>query len=201
MHVLLDPGTIASMAAPPPRKLATVSDLRAIPEHERHHSPLHARGQARLCTRIGDPYDRPRGRRGPGGWWILAAVEAQLAADQIHRPDLAGWRRERLPTLPDTSPVLLRPDWVCEILSPSNSTNDTIKKLRTYHRAGIPHYWILDPMNRSLTVYRWAEPGYLVVLAVESGERVHAEPFEAVELDLEDLFGDATETDAPAEGI
>jgi Uma2 family endonuclease len=195
-------------------KPATLEDLLAIPEDKRRHeiidgelvqkvmpSPHHGHGLVRLSARIGDPYGRPAGRRGPGGWWILADIDVELAPDQIYRPDLAGWRRERMPTLPKASPVRIRPDWVCEILSPSNATNDTIKKFRTYHRCQVPHYWILDPTNESLVVYRWAEEGYLAVATAQRGERVRAEPFDAVEIDLDELFGDADEDEPlPNEG-
>jgi Uma2 family endonuclease len=194
------------MAALPARKRATLDDLLAIPEGERDHEIIdgeivrramprliHARGLTRLGSRISDPYDRPSGRRGPGGWWIATEPDIEFASDQIYRPDLAGWRRERMPSMHDEHPVRLRPDWVCEILSPNNATNDTIKKFRNYHRYQVPHYWIVDPMNETLTVHRWAEPGYMAILLAERGERVRAEPFDAVEIDLDELFGDVAE--------
>jgi Uma2 family endonuclease len=194
------------MAAVPARKPATLDDLLAIPEGERDHEIIdgelvrramprlvHGRSLIGLGARIRVPYDRPPGRRGPGGWWICGDPDIELAPDQIYRPDLAGWRRERMPSMPEEHPVRLRPDWVCEILSPNNATNDTIKKFRNYHRYQVPHYWILDPMNETLTVHRWAEPGYMAILLAERGERVHAEPFDAVEIDLDELFGDIAE--------
>jgi Uma2 family endonuclease len=199
----------APMAEVPARKLATLADLLAIPEAERRHEiidgelvqkaitrPMHGRGLTRMSARISDPYDRPPGRRGPGGWWLLADVDIEFAPDQIYRPDLSGFRRERLPTLPDDHPLRLRPDWVCEILSPTNNTHDTVKKFRTYHRCQVPHDWILDPMNQTLTVHRWAEPGYIVLLIAAPGERVRAEPFDAVELDIAAILGDAAEEKA-----
>jgi Uma2 family endonuclease len=123
----------------------------------------------------------------------MTDVDIALAPDQIYRPDLAGWRRERMPALPAESPVHLRPDWVCEVLSPSNASNDKVKKFRGYHRHEVPHYWILDPTTETLTVHRWTQPGYLTVLVAARGERIRAEPFEAVEFDLAELFGDASE--------
>ncbi len=185
---------------------ATVAELLAIPEGERFHEVIdgelvqkampswsHGRTQTRLGGRLSDPYDRPPGRRGPGGWWLVTEVEIELEAHQVYRPDISGWRRERLPTPPAEIPVRVRPDWICEILSPTNASNDTVKKLRTYHRCQVPHYWILDPQHETLTVLRWTAEGYVVVIAAGSGERVRAEPFDAVELDLSELFGDEEE--------
>ena len=110
-----------------------------------------------------------------------------------YRPDLAGWRRERMPTMPSERPVALRPDWLCEIVSDSNRATDTVTKLRRYHQAGVPHYWILDQVDHTLTVYRHHPDGYLVSLRAEASERVRAEPFDAIELRVAVLFGDDPE--------
>jgi Uma2 family endonuclease len=99
--------------------------------------------------------------------------------------------RDRVPVMPRERPVTVRPDWLCEIVSESNRATDTIKKLRRYQQAGVPHYWILDQSARALTVYRHHADGYVIVLAAEVGERVRAEPFDAIELDVAALFGDA----------
>lgn len=188
-------------SAAPDRRLATVEDLLAIPEGERFHEVLdgelvrktmpslrHGAAQAELAAEIAGAYGlRSRGR-GPGGWVFATEVEILFEPTQIYRPDVTGWRRERLPRLPEESPVSLRPDWVCEILSPSNKQNDRFKKLRTYGRCQVPHYWILDPDAEALAVYRWTAEGYLIVLTAEGSERVRAEPFEAVELSVHSLL-------------
>ncbi|KYF85168.1 hypothetical protein BE17_04160 [Sorangium cellulosum] len=186
-----------------PQRHATAADLLAIPEAERFHEIIdgdlirkavpswsHGRAQARMITRVSDPYDRPPGRRGPGGWWFVTEVEIELEPDQVYRPDIAGWRRERLAAPPTEFPVRARPDWVCEVLSPSNASNDTVKKLRTYHRCKVPHCWILDPLHETLTVLRWTEGGYLLAATAGRGDRTRAEPFDAIELDVSELFGD-----------
>ncbi|WP_437642578.1 Uma2 family endonuclease [Sorangium sp. So ce854] len=80
------------------------------------------------------------------------------------------------------------PDWVCEILSPSNKQNDLFKKLRTYQRCQVPHTWILDPDVEVLAVYRWTAEGYLLVLTAEGQELVRAEPFDAVEFSVHGLL-------------
>jgi Uma2 family endonuclease len=198
----------------PARKIrpATLEDLLAVADDERGFELIdgelvqkeltsfrHGRSLSRLDRRIGDPYDRPAGRRGPGGWWIATDVDVEFASDQIYRPDIAGWRRERMPARPTEFPVKTRPDWICEVLSQDNIRNDTIKKFRNYHRFEVPHYWILDPMHETLTVHRWTEAGYLVVVTAERGDRVRAEPFDAVVLDLDDIFDDVPEEEPPQE--
>ncbi|MBX3227581.1 MAG: Uma2 family endonuclease [Labilithrix sp.] len=125
-------------------------------------------------------------RRGAGGWWFATEVEIEFdsrAATQIYRPDVSGWRRDRLPELPEEVPVTARPDWICEVLSRSNKRNDTIRKRRVYHRSGVGHYWILDPDEATLEVFRWHMDGYLLMLTAERGDHVRAEPFDALELD------------------
>src|SRR5687767_10568546 len=107
------------------KKPATYSDLLALPENvvgaildgELVAAPRPAFGHARVGSgRGGDlmgPFDRGRG--GPGGWWILHEVELHLGPDVLV-PDLAGWRRTRMPKPPaPTEPfVSLAPDWLCE---------------------------------------------------------------------------------------
>jgi Uma2 family endonuclease len=87
-------------------------------------------------------------------------------------------------------PVELSPDWICEVVSPSHATDDTVKKLRLYHRIRIGHYWLADPRDATLTIMRWSEDGYVTLQRAERGEVIRAEPFEAVELAVGTLFGD-----------
>jgi Uma2 family endonuclease len=182
-------------------KHATIADLLAIPEEHRHHEVIdgtlvekeaasgrHGGAQGRLFRRLG-PYDRRPGGRLPGGWWFATEVEVQFEDSQVFRPDITGWRRERLPVLPAEVPITVRPDWVCEILS-KNKRNDLIKKKRVYHHHQVGHYWIVDPEEETLAVHRWSADGYVEVLVADRDDRVHAEPFEAIELKVSVLFGD-----------
>lgn len=185
------------------RRRATLEDLWAIPEDLRFHELIdgeitekaspsgeHGDAQGGVIASIRSPFQRPPGRGGPGGWWILTEVEVQLETGDIVRPDVVGWRRERCPARPTGFPIQLRPDWVCEVISPGHVTHDTVKKLRLYHRTAIPHYWIVDPQEASLTVLRWSAEGYITVLVAERGETVRPEPFDAIELVVGTLFGD-----------
>lgn len=202
------PGARISGVAPPDpaRRKLGIDDLLAIPEAERFHEILdgelvhkavpsyeHGDAQSGVVSALKGPFQRPPGRGGPGGWWIVTEVEIELAADQAVRPDVAGWRRERVPTRPSGSPIRVRPDWICEILSRSNADEDTVRKFRIYQHAGVPHYWIIDPISGTLTVNRWSSEAYLVALVARRGEMFRAEPFADVELSMGDLLGDDPE--------
>lgn len=185
------------------RRHATVEDFWAIPEGARFHefiggqviekatpSGEHGDAQAGIVASVRSPFQRGRGRGGPGGWWILTEVEVRLLTGEIVRPDVVGWRRERSPERPIGTPVELLPDWICEVVSPSNANDDTVKKLRLYHTVAVPHYWLVDPRDSTLTVMRWSADGYVTVTRAERGDVVRAEPFEAIELVVGTLFGD-----------
>ncbi len=180
---------------------ATLDDLLAIPEMVRRHelidgelrekaatSGKHGAAQSNLSIAVA-PFRRRPGGRWPGGWWFATETEVYLDEANTFRPDVSGWRRERMPESPDGTPILLRPDWVCEILS-TNKRHDLIRKKRVYHRSQVPHYWIIDPVEETQSVYRWTPDGYLELLMAERGERVRAEPFEAIPLLVGFLFGD-----------
>ena len=181
---------------------ASLEEFLAIPEEERFHeliggeivrkatpSAEHGDAQAGVVSPIRTRYHGPLGDGG-GGWWIATEVEVQLATGDIVRPDVLGWRRETCPTRPTGTPVHVRPDWICEVISPSRPNDDTVKKLRLYHSVEIPHYWLVDPRDATLTVMRWVEPGYVTILRAERTETVRPEPFEAVALAVGSLFGD-----------
>lgn len=194
---------------PGPKRRATIEEWRAAPEDARLEfldgellpkalpTPSHGRVQRAVGGRVGDLFDRRPGGRFPGGWWIATEVDLELDGRGF-RPDLVGWRRERMPVLSDVRPVAVRPDWICEIVSRSNASHDRVTKMSAYHRAGIAHYWLLDPDEGTLVVMRLAPEGYLNVLGATRGEKVRPEPFDAVEFDVGTLLGDDPPDDAPA---
>jgi Uma2 family endonuclease len=99
-------------------------------------------------------------------------------------PDLAGWRRERMPKAPVDAYIALAPDWVCEVLSPSTEALDRGKKLRIYAREGVAHAWLLDPLRQTLEVLA-RELGTWSLLGSHEGRvRVRAVPFDAIQLEL-----------------
>jgi Uma2 family endonuclease len=108
---------------------------------------------------------------------------------ELFRPDIAGWKRERVPQPPTGRPIVICPDWICEVLSPSTENVDRVDKLSSYFRAGVPHLWLADPIERVLEVYRRTELAFALVLSAKSGQKIRAEPFDAVELEVDELFG------------
>ena len=185
----------------PLRRAATYEDLATVPDHlvaeivdgELHTSPRpaprHAVSATVLASGLNPPFQQGRG--GPGGWWILFEPELHLGRDVLV-PDLAGWRRERLPAISDEPPFFtLAPDWICEVLSPSTYRLDRVAKLRVYAREGVGHAWLLHPGERTLEVLR-LESGRWAILATHADDAVvRAEPFEAVAIDLLPLWGES----------
>lgn len=185
------------------KRTATLDEFFAIPGEGRFHELLagelvekatpsgeHGGAQAGIVGAVLPRYQRRAGIGGPGGWWIATEVEVLLDDGDLVRPDVLGWRRDRVPERPSGTPVRSRPDWVCEVISASNANVDTVKKLRLYHRARVPHYWIVDPRDATLTVMRWSDAGFTTVLRAERGETVRPEPFEEIGLAVGTLFGD-----------
>jgi len=178
------------------RKRATYEDLRALPEHmvgelidgELWASPRPAVPHAVACTELGTGLNgRFGGGGGRGGWWILFEPELHFPP-QIVVPDVAGWRHERMPTPPAAAFVSLVPDWVCEVVSPSTGRLDRIKKMPVYAHAGVAWLWMLDPLQRSLEIYRLTNGHYSFVAGHADDEVVKAAPFEELALELARLW-------------
>ena len=182
---------------PPFDRPATYEDLEKVPDimvaenvdDELHASPRpelpHAHVSSAFGALIGGPYHYNRG--GPGGWWILDEPELHFGRNVLV-PDMAGWRRTRLPRVPDAAFLSVAPDWVCEVLSPSTASLDRAKKLTIYAREQVSHAWLVDPATRTLEVLQ-LEAGRWVILAVHVGaEVVRAAPFTEIELELASLW-------------
>jgi Uma2 family endonuclease len=143
----------------------------------------HARATTVLTRDLGG-FDRPPGDpEGPGGRWILFEPELHLDED-ILVPDVAGWRRSRLPVLRDVAAFTMPPDWVCDTVSPSTGWVDRGRKMRIYARERVPNLWIVDPIIRTLEVYRLEADRWVVAAAYGGTDVVRAEPFDAIELEL-----------------
>jgi Uma2 family endonuclease len=95
-----------------------------------------------------------------------------------------------MPTPPQVPVVDLAPDWTCEFISPNHEARDRIEKAQIYFRGGVPHYWLMNSRERTLEVLRRTDIGYALVQTGQGGERIRAEPFEAIELRIDELFGD-----------
>jgi Uma2 family endonuclease len=185
------------MSQAPIKRPATYEDLLKVPEHlvaeiidgDLITSPRPAARHAAAASALGEELGPPfkRGRGGPGGWVILDEPELHIVG-QVMVPDLAGWRRERMPEIPDVAFFELAPDWVCEVLSPSTAALDRTRKRHHYGRAGIRHLWLLDPVPQTLEAYRLDGEAWTLVASVAGDTKARIEPFDAVELDLAVLW-------------
>ncbi len=167
----------------PPDKVAEVVDGTLYIFHR--PASLHALASWGLGNTIGPPFHFGRG--GPGGWWILNEPQLHLGED-IVVPDLAGWRRERMPVFPDTAYFTLAPDWVCEVLSPSTRKLDLGGKSAVYARAGVGYIWFVDPIARSLEAKVLRGGKWVTIATLHDDATVSLPPFEAISFSLGDLW-------------
>jgi Uma2 family endonuclease len=179
------------------RRPATYEDLLEVPDHlvaeivegelytSPRPAPRHADAASGLGGFLNPPFDRGRG--GPGGWRILDEPELHLGRDVLV-PDLAGWRRERLPALPEEAYFTVVPDWICEVLSPSTAALDRVKKLGVYARERVPHTWLVDPIAQTVEVLVLEGTRWTIHSTSAGRDVVRLPPFEAIEIDLASLW-------------
>jgi Uma2 family endonuclease len=149
--------------------------------------PAHQSAGGELYAELSSPFRRGRG--GPGGWIILPEPELSLGdLPDLAEPDVAGWRRERLPERPAGAAIAVVPDWVCEIHSNSTRRHDLTVKMPMYLHHGVEHVWLIEPELHTLQVCRHSPAGWLTVLHAVGDDPVRAPPFDAVELDLASLW-------------
>ena len=182
-----------------PGRPATRADLDALPSNvkgEIINGVLYTQPRPRarhmdvedlLIDDLKSPYQRGRG--GPGGWWILSEPGIELPGSPEVSPDLAGWRRTRLPSLPKDGPITLVPDWACEILSPTTRGYDQRTKRPFYAEIGVSFLWYVDLDAHTLTVSKLEAQRWTELAVYGEDDRVRAPPFEEVELSLAEWWG------------
>ncbi|MEW6219018.1 MAG: Uma2 family endonuclease [Thermodesulfobacteriota bacterium] len=158
-------------------------ELVATPRPSRKHIGA----MSALGYKLGPPYQYGEGGA-PGGWIILIEPEVGFGVDVLV-PDLAGWKKERLPAEEGHNWISVAPDWVCEVLSPGSFRNDRIRKMPIYAQHGVPCLWHLDPLARTLEVFRLVAPGqWLLAGSYADDDPVRAEPFTEIIIDLGALW-------------
>lgn len=177
---------------------ATYEDLERLPENvvgelidgELYASPRpsgpHTKISSTLGFLLGPPFQL--GRDGPGGWWILDEPELHLGRNVVV-PDLAGWRVERMPEVPENQIFSVVPDWICEITSHSSGRIDRLKKMPRYARADVDYAWIVDPLQRTLEAFRRDGDHWLLLGAYGEETSARIEPFDAIEINLLLIWG------------
>lgn len=176
---------------------ATYDDLCAVPENmvaeilggELYAFPRpalpHAHAASVLGVKLGHVFQDDR--EGSRSWWFLDEPELHLGADVLV-PDIAAWRRERLPSIPRAAHMELAPDWLCEVLSPSTEAIDRSKKLAIYAREHVAHLWLVNPETRTLEILRLESSRWTLVATHDGHAAIRAEPFDAAELALGALW-------------
>ena len=180
------------------KKFATYEDLLKVPDNlvaeiiagelitSPRPGPRHARASSTLGIEVGGPFDKGNG--GPGGWWILDEPEIHLRGD-ILVPDIAGWRKDRVPVLPTSKHYFeIAPHWICEVLSKRTAGLDRVKKLPIYLREKVDFVWLIDPEIYTLEVYLRNETTWNLSQSFQGNVKVRAAPFDAIEIDLGSLW-------------
>ncbi len=188
----------------PVRTRATYADLVALPEifiaelidgalfTATHPGNRHAATLSAISADLGNAFARRNTTRGPGGWRMLMRVELHLGhpvpTELVLVPDLAGWKRERLPVVPDAAGMELAPDWICEVLSPGTESHDRIRKMEWYGRSGVKWAWLVHPEQRSIEVYEHDGKNWVFNLGAVGNAPARLQPFEAVEFDVSEWW-------------
>jgi Uma2 family endonuclease len=179
------PATYQDVLDTPPNMVAEL--VRGALHLQPRPASRHARAGSALGARIGNPFDYDPA--GPGGWWILFEPELHLGPDVLV-PDLAGWRRERMPTYPDVPFFTLAPDWACEVLSPGTRRLDLTDKRDIYGASGVGHLWLVDPKDRTLEAFALRDGAWVLTAALKDDAELRVPPFEAVAFPLAALWPD-----------
>ncbi len=181
----------------PQARAATYEDLCRLPENvigeivdgdlvvSPRPAPRHAIATSYLAGELTGPYGRGRG--GPGGWLILFGPELHLGG-HVLVPDLAGWLRERMPTAPETAWFAVRPNWVCEVLSPSTAILDRTRKQDIYREQEVPWQWFVDPSSRTIEVLKLTGKDLVVAGTFGGDGEMRIPPFNAVAIDVGALW-------------
>jgi Uma2 family endonuclease len=174
-------------------------DLLNLPENiigeiingELHTQPRPAPRHALASSSLGGELDGPyfKGRGGPGGWWIIDEPEIHLG-DDVLVPDIAGWKKERMPKLPETAFFDVSPEWICEVLSQNTVRKDRIFKMPLYAKYGVQHIWLLDPLAKTLEVYQLETQYWKLIGTFSGNDNVSILPFQEINIELSFLWGE-----------
>jgi|SRR5208283_638169 len=183
------------------KKMATYEDLYDVPDNmigeiiggelivTPRPSRRHGYTTFALGNEIGPPYQFGRSG-GPGGWVFIFEPEIGLE-EHVLVPDLAGWKEQRYPDEESHNWISVAPDWICEVLSPNTLKIDKMEKMPIYARHGVPYLWLIDPIAKTLDVFRLKAGEWVVAALYVEGAKVRAEPFTEIEINLSDLWQEA----------
>ncbi|MRG94410.1 Uma2 family endonuclease [Polyangium spumosum] len=179
------PATYEDLCALPPNVMGEILDGVLYTQPRGQRCPQ-AHAVSVLIRRLYRPFYREID--GPGGWWVYFKCPFELPGSPEVVPRLVGWRRERLPHLPSDESIKVVPDWVAEVLSPATRDYNLRIKRPFYAKHGIPWMWIVDPETRVLVASRLEHGRWFEVGTWREDDRARIAPFDAIELDLSDLW-------------
>ncbi len=178
-------------------KLPSYEDILALPDNmvgeiingrlevQPRPSPKHALTSSALGVEIGTLF---HGRsNNTDGWWILDEPELHLDR-HILVPDLAGWRKQRMPKLPDTAWFEIAPDWICEVLSPATAKTDRSEKMPIYASLNVQYLWLIDPILQTLETYLLQDGHWLLQDSLKDDDQVCSLPFSEHTFPLSNLW-------------
>ena len=184
-NAALKPSPYQQLLALPENRVGEIIDGRLYTQ-PRPTGPQ-AVAESGLTLELGGPFDKGRGV--PGGWWILIEPEDHFVRDiEVVVPDLAGWRRERMPAIPAGHRFEVAPDWVCEILSPGTAKKDRALKLPLYAHYGVAHAWLVDPVAHTLEAYELHDGAWLLLATFKDDDPIRVVPFAAITFSLAELW-------------
>ena len=175
---------------------ATWEDIMNLPEHhgaEIIGGKIHYKGMARArhghaTTQLQRRVPNERQGVNEHGWWIFGDVDVKLAGESYLKPDVSGWRKERMPEPPDDWPLAIAPDWVCEVLSPTTEAYDRGDKAQAYAAGGVPWYWIVDPAERTVEVLELINGRWTIWGVYTDGAALALPPFDGTVVEIGGLF-------------
>jgi Uma2 family endonuclease len=133
-------------------------------------------------------------RRGPDRWFITFEPNLWLQVanedpDLVH-PDVLGWKTETASRadLIKMVNIDVTPDWICEVLSPGNKSEDRTEKKAAYAKNGVPFLWLIDPEDQTLEGYKLENGIWLNIQNFSGPQTVSAQPFDAIGLSLRTLW-------------
>ena len=169
----------------PPQMVAEI--VRGALHLHPRPAPRHTRASSSLGGALQNPFDQGIG--GPGGWWILVEPELHLGEDVLV-PDVGGWRRERMPKLPENAFFELAPEWACEVLSPGTRELNVTVKRDVYGANGVAWLWFVDPIARTLEAFAVDAGKWVLIAALREDAEVQVPPFEVISFPLARLWAD-----------
>jgi Uma2 family endonuclease len=178
------PPTLADLDALPPGVVGEI--IEGVLYTMTKPRMRHQRTMRMISGRVGEPFDNERG--GPGGWWIVPEPGIELPNTPEITPDVAGWRRERMPEMPFDEPIRVVPDWVCEILSKTTRRHDLLVKLPYYAKIGVSHHWLVDLEARVLIAHRLEASEWRIIGTYSDETEARIAPFDAVPLNVADWW-------------